>query len=440
MTHIETLYQHYQANPLISTDSRHISEGCIFFALSGERFDGNDYALQAIEQGAAWAVVDRDDLPHHPQLLHVEDTLLALQELAALHRATLAKPVIAITGTNGKTTTKELVAAVLSTTYRVLYTEGNLNNHIGVPLTLLRLKAEDDFAIIEMGASKPGDIEELCQIAQPNYGVITNIGEAHLEGFRSIVGVERTKAELYNWLREHEGKAIRREEDERLTRLSTGIPAVTYGQSAEAVIRGSLCEAKADMLLSFSWQAPAIGIAEQEQSTQLIGAYNLDNALAAIAIGLFFGVEVEHIREAIASYRPSNSRSQYQESEYNELIIDAYNANPSSMDVAIRNFLSLSPKYPKLAILGDMNELGVSSVEAHQAIWRLIEPAVAEGVLELWLCGAIWSDLLAETEGVKTFLSVEDLMSYLVEEPIRERSILIKGSNGIKLGSIVPLL
>lgn len=435
MTSIETLYQHFLKNPIVSTDSRHITEGCIFFALSGERFDGNEFALSAIEQGAAWAVVDNEELPEHPQLLLVEDSLLALQELAALHRATLAKPVIAITGTNGKTTTKELTASVLSTAYKVLYTEGNLNNHIGVPLTLLRLRAEDDFALIEMGANKPGDIEELCQIAQPNYGIITNIGEAHLEGFQSIIGVERTKAELYNWLKEHDGKAIRKEEDERLTRLSQGIPAVTYGQSKDAVIRGELHDGGDNLYLNFTWEAPAIKIAKQEQTTQLVGAYNLDNALVAIAVGLFFGVEVESIKKALADYKPSNSRSQYLASERNELIIDAYNANPSSMQLALQNFVQLTTKSDKLAILGDMNELGASAEQAHRNLYQ----AVLDSKLKVLFCGAIWSKLLEGTDE-QVFADVDKLASYIAENPIAGKCVLIKGSNGIKLGSIVHLL
>lgn len=431
---IEALYQHFLAQPIVTTDSRKITEGCIFFALSGENFDGNDYALEAISKGAAWAVVDNEELEEHPQLLYVEDSLLALQELAALHRATLSKPVIAITGTNGKTTTKELSAAVLSMSYNILYTEGNLNNHIGVPLTLLRLKAEHDFAIIEMGASKPGDIEELCQIAQPNYGIITNIGEAHLEGFKSIVGVERTKAELYVWLREHDGKVIRKEEDERLRRLGEGIPAVTYGQSPEAVIRAELINRPNELYLNFSWEAPAINIAKREQKTQLVGAYNLDNALVAISLGLFFGVEVNKIGEALSSYQPSNSRSQYIKSDRNELIIDAYNANPSSMKTALSNFFSIQTDKSKLLILGDMNELGLASEVAHQEVLALVREAGTEAIF----CGPLWYPLVREE--YTAFERTEELAKYLEEHQLQGRAILMKGSNGIKLGSITPLL
>ncbi len=439
MIDAKKLYEYYLSHPIISTDSRQITPNCIFFALSGERFDGNDYVLDALNLGAAYAVVDNPELEEHPQLLKVEDTLLALQELAALHRAELAKPVIAITGTNGKTTTKELAASVLSKAYNVLYTEGNLNNHIGVPLTLLRLKAEHDFAIIEMGASKPGDIEELCVIAQPNYGIITNIGEAHLEGFKSIIGVERTKAELYKWLKEHDGKVIRKEEDERLTRLSQGIPAVTYGVSEAAVVRGVLSPYGKELQLNFSWEVPSIGIDKQEQKTRLVGDYNLDNTLTAIAVGLFFGVETRDIKQAIEDYTPQNNRSQYQRSEYNELIIDAYNANPTSMERALSNFLALNSEYPKLAILGDMNELGESTTNAHLNLYNMLKPYVEQGALTVIYCGPIWSRVL-QSETVTAIKDVEALKAYITSNTIKERTILIKGSNGINLKNIVPLL
>ena len=389
MISIEELYQIYLQHPIICTDSRKITKQCLFFALSGERFDGNQFALSAIEQGAAYAIVDSEDLPEHPQLLHVEDTLLALQELAALHRATLSKPVIAITGTNGKTTTKELVAQVLSSTFNILYTEGNLNNHIGVPLTLLRLKDEHDFAIIEMGASKPGDIDELCQIAQPNYGIITNIGEAHLEGFQSIIGVERTKGELYAWLKEHDGKIIRKENDERLARLGKGIPSVTYGQSSDAVIQGKLSEQNG-IFLAFQWSAPAINIGIQEQTTQLVGAYNLDNALAAISLGS-----------------------------------------------AITNFQQLSTELRKTLILGDMNELGASSEDAHHSIFNdLIEPMLSENCRVI-LCGPIWTKLLSSDTRVTRYASASELHDALSLEPITDAFILLKGSHGIQLEKII---
>lgn len=436
----EALYPIYLEHRVISTDSRKITDKCLFFALSGENFDGNEYALEAIEKGAAFAIVDDDTLPTHPQLLLVDDVLLTLQELAALHRLKLSTPVIAITGTNGKTTTKELTAAVLSTTFNILYTEGNLNNHIGVPLTLLRLREDHDFALIEMGASKPGDIDELCQIAQPNYGIITNIGEAHLEGFKSIVGVERTKGELFVWLREHEGKSIRKEDDERLERLSRGIPSVTYGTTQESVIQGYLRQQSDSIFLEFSWSAPSINISPQEQKTQLVGNYNLDNALVAISIGLFFGVDTNKIRKAIANYQPNNIRSQLIEtSRNNTLIADAYNANPSSMKTAILNFISISSNKQKLMILGDMNELGQASIDGHQVIYDIIQDYKKSGG-KILFCGPIWSDLLRNLEEL-TFPNVVDLSSYIKSnQELAKHLILVKGSNGVKLDQILPLL
>lgn len=433
---IHTLYRIYQDHPVVSTDSRHISKGALFFALKGERFDGNAYAHMAIEAGAAYAIVDDISLPRHPQLIYVEDTLITLQELAALHRATLSLPVIAITGTNGKTTTKELAAAVLSRGYNLLATEGNLNNHIGVPLTLLRLHKEHQMALIEMGASAPGDIDELCQIAQPNYGVITNIGLAHLEGFESIEGVEATKGELYDWLRMHDGKVIRKEGDKRLERLAEGIPAVTYGNASEAIIRGEVVDSSSNFYLELTWEAEAINLSQRRQTTQLVGRYNLDNVLAAVAIGLFFDIDAEQINQAIAEYIPKNNRSQLIKSASNTIIADAYNANPSSMRSAIANFLEIESSQPRLMILGDMNELGKQCLVAHQELLDCLTGYLSQGG-ELLLCGPIWSHVAPSS---KTFGDVLSLSEYLLRSRPQDSLILIKGSNGVGLSTILSLL
>lgn len=435
MMDIHQLYQLYLQHPVVSTDSRQLTRGCIFFAIKGERFDGNAYALSAIELGAAYAVVDDPNLQAHPQLIYVENTLVALQELAALHRAKLSIPVVAITGTNGKTTTKELTASVLAKKFKVLATEGNLNNHIGVPLTLLRLRQEHQMAIIEMGASALGDIDELCQIAQPNYGVITNIGLAHLEGFGSIEGVEATKGELYDWLREHDGKVIRKEEDQRLARLAQGIPAVTYGQSSEAIVRGCVLDSD-DLYLSLTWGAEPIKLAQRKQCTQLIGRYNIDNVLAAVAIGLFFDIDAELINQAIAEYIPVNNRSQLIRGERNTIIADAYNANPSSMRSAIDNFLAIKSEQPRLIILGDMNELGKQCIDAHQGLLdSLTEYRAQDG--EVLLCGPIWSYIAPSST---TFADVESLSEYLKVVQPQGNLVLVKGSNSIRLSSILTLL
>lgn len=435
---IHSIYQLYLEHPEVSTDSRRLTPGCLFVALHGERFDGNAYAHSALKAGAAYAIVDDQSLEPDPRLILVEDTLTTLQELAALHRATLGTPVIAITGTNGKTTTKELSAAVLSRGYELLYTEGNLNNHIGVPLTLLRLRRAHQLALIEMGASAPGDIDELCQIAQPNYGVITNIGLAHLEGFGSIEGVERTKGELYDWLRRHEGKVIRREGDERLARLGRGIPAVTYGSSPEAVVYGELDTESDSPYLCFTWGAEAIDLRSRYQRTKLVGAYNIDNALVAVALGLFFDVKPDDIAEALETYTPSNSRSQLVVSGSNEIIADAYNANPSSMTTALDNFLSIPTDKRRIIILGDMNELGEDSLRQHRAILDHLYPYWHTAKGELWLCGPIWTRLAGSTHHcfADTATLIESLEAHRPEQAL----ILVKGSNGIGLERIIPYL
>lgn len=437
MIQIEELYDIFAEHPSVTTDSRHISPGCLFFALKGPRFDGNQYAKQALEAGVAYAIIDDPEVASDERMLLVADVLKSLQELARKHRRQIGIPVIGITGTNGKTTTKELMASVLKCSYNLLYTEGNLNNHIGVPLTLLRLTEEHQLALIEMGASKPGDIAELCAIAEPNYGVITNIGQAHLEGFGSIEGVKQTKGELYQWLREHDGKIMLNADDALLESIADGIPAVPYGQGEGAVVRGQLLPATTDNLfLSLEWGAEAIGIRPLRQETQLVGSYNINNVLAAVAMGLFLDVPTESIRQAIASYSPSNSRSQLIKTERgNWLVADAYNANPSSMRYAVENILSVDSTMPRLLILGDMNELGEHSIAAHKALYE--EKLRGE---RLWLCGPIWSSLALEG-AEKTFATVEELLAHLsTEGKVKGHLILVKGSNGIGLNKILTAL
>lgn len=436
ITTIHQLYELYLEHPHISTDSRSIASGCLFFALRGERFDGNRYAQAALEAGAAYAVVDDPSLQGE-QFLHVADTLQSLQALARLHRQSLATPILAITGTNGKTTTKELAAAVLSRSYEVLYTEGNLNNHIGVPLTLLRLRPEHQLAIIEMGASKPGDIAELCSIAEPNYGLITNVGLAHLEGFGSLLGVIQTKGELYDWLRQHEGKVFLRHEDATLGDLCRGLPSVTYGQSPEAVVQGWLPEQRLELFLHFSWSCPTLGLEPVVQGTRLVGTYNLDNALAAIAIGLYFDVPKADIALALTEYTPSNSRSQLIETERNLLIADAYNANPSSMRTALGNLVDTPCDRPRLVILGDMNELGAQSTAAHHELRLLLEQSLEPRDLVLY-CGPKWRDELGQVP--HSFLDIEELGTWLTEHQPEGYLVLVKGSNGVGLGRILHLL
>lgn len=425
---ISELYQLFIHHPQITTDSRNCPKGSFFFALRGDKFDGNKYAEQALALGAAYAVIDNPDYYIGERTILVDDTLKTMQQLAHHHRKILNIPVIGITGTNGKTTTKELIAAVLSSKFNLLYTEGNLNNQIGVPLTLLRLNHDHEMAVIEMGASHPGDIAELVSIAVPNYGIITNVGQAHLEGFGSFEGVVKTKGELYDFLRKVKGTVFIKKEDKVLQEIATGLEKVTYGQDETAFASGHVVDN--NPFLVFNWkQQGKIHTVE----THLIGEYNLDNLLAAVAIGRFFKIPAERISRAIAAYEPTNKRSQLVKTENNTLIVDAYNANPSSMKVAIENFGSLKAS-PKALILGDMFELGESSEEAHSGIVSLIGQNRFDKV---FLCGELFSKLAKEYQSFKT---TEELTDFLKANPLKGYHILIKGSRGMALEKTIPLL
>ena len=428
MISIIDLYELFIHHPQVTTDSRHCPAGSIFFALRGDTFDGNQFAEKALAAGCAYAVIDNPDYYRDERTILVDDALKTLQELARHHRRTIGVPIIGITGTNGKTTTKELIAAVLSTKFNLLYTEGNLNNHIGVPLTLLRLNHEHEMAVVEMGASHPGDIEELVHIAQPNYGIITNVGRAHLEGFGSFEGVVRTKGELYEYIRRTHGKIFIREEDTDLRAIAHGIEQISYGESDEAFTSGHVVGS--DPFLVFDWkQQGKIHTVE----THLIGSYNLSNALAAIAIGRYFKIPAERISRAIAAYEPTNNRSQFKRTADNSLIIDAYNANPTSMKVALDNFIAL-PERPKAVILGDMLELGPTSDELHAEIVRLVEQGHFEKV---YLCGEHFARV---GQAFPTFDNREALLEALRQSPLKGYHILIKGSHGIGLERCVELL
>lgn len=437
---LDDLYQLYLEHPTVSTDTRRLSPGCIFFALKGANFDGNRYARQALEAGAAYAVLDDPEQLIDERTLLVEDVLTSLQQLAAHHRRQLGTPILAITGTNGKTTTKELTAAVLSARYPILYTEGNLNNHIGVPLTLLRLGPEHQWAIIEMGASHPGDIAELCAIADPDYGLITNIGAAHLEGFGSLEGVRATKGELYDHIRAKGAQLFVHADDPMLLEMSAGVERHTYGTSPEAELRGEVLHEDGALQLALRYR---VGDYEGRLATQLVGDYNLPNVLAALAVGSYLGVPYAAMEEALARYAPSNSRSQLIETERgNRLIADAYNANPSSMHTALQNFLAIpqTPGQGRVLMLGDMNELGAASKAAHHELLEEIRRAGQP--LQLYLCGPCWMrELAAQPDPtVAVFAEVGELIRNLEAAPISDSLILIKGSNGIKLGSVLEYL
>ena len=424
---IETIYQHFQKSYKVTTDSRKVEQDAVFFALKGENFDANDFALQVAEAGVASLVVaDRKDLPKHERILIVDDTLKTLQDLAAYHRSQSKAIVLSITGTNGKTTTKELVSTVLAQKYNIIHTQGNLNNHIGVPLTLLSIQPNTEIAVVEMGANHPGEIDFLCKIADPDYGLITNIGKAHLEGFGSFEGVIKTKTELYRHIKNH-GKAVFvNQGNPLLWEQSMGQERISYGRHCAAfcpVVPGAC-----NPYLSVVWRKHLI-------QTHLVGSYNFENVAAAIGVGQYFEVEDDKIVEALEQYTPTNSRSQVIETQKNRIIMDAYNANPTSMRAALINFANICGK-DSLLVLGDMRELGTASEEEHRNILGLMKEL---GFMEALLVGPNFC-AYNENADWKTFGNVMDLCQYLESHPISGKTILVKGSNSIQLGKVLPLL
>lgn len=425
---LNELYELFLHHEKITTDSRHCPANSLFFALKGERFDGNQYAAKALEAGAAYAIIDNPEYLSGDRMILVDNVLDCLQQLAHRHRKALGIPVIGITGTNGKTTTKELLASVLATKFNVLATEGNLNNQIGVPLTLLRMNPDHEIAVVEMGASHPGDIDELVHIVAPNYGLITNVGCAHLEGFGSFEGVLHTKGELYDYLRHTNGKIFINQENKDLMGIAHGLEQITYGQHEGAFAVGHVVES--NPFLTFDWkQQGKIHVVE----THLVGAYNIDNVLAAVAVGRYFKIPAERISRAIAAYEPTNNRSQYKKTERNALIIDAYNANPTSMKAALDNFASL-PVHPKAVVLGDMLELGKTSDELHSGIVRQLQ---AEAFDKVYLCGQHFA---RTADSFPSFTTTEELIAALRQDKLEGYHILIKGSHSMGLENVVELL
>ena len=427
---LSALYQIFLDCQLVTTDSRNCPEGSLFIALKGESFNGNAFSGKALETGCAYAIIDEPEYAVegvHLDIL-VDNCLQTLQQLANYHRRQLGTRVIGITGTNGKTTTKELISAVLSQSHNILYTLGNLNNHIGVPSTLLRLKAEHDLAVIEMGANHPGEIKFLSEIAEPDCGIITNVGKAHLEGFGSFEGVIKTKGELYDFLRKKEGSTVFIHHDNAyLMNIAGGLNLIPYGTEDDLYVNGRITGNSP--YLTFEWKAGKDGETYQVQ-TQLIGEYNFPNALAAITIGLFFGVEAAKINEALAGYTPQNNRSQLKKTNDNTLIIDAYNANPTSMMAALQNFRNMEVPH-KMLLLGDMRELGAESAAEHQKIADYIKECDFE---EVWLVG---EQFAAAEHSFKTYPNVQEVIKELETNKPKGYTILIKGSNGIKLSSTV---
>lgn len=424
---IEELYNRFTECNGLTTDSRHCPEGSMFLALKGETFNGNAFAAQSLAQGCRYAVVDEPQYasPENPRIILVDNCLETLQKLANYHRRRLGTRMIGVTGTNGKTTTKELIATVLGEKFKVLYTQGNFNNHIGVPLTLLRLKPEHEMAVIEMGANHPGEIKTLVHIAEPDYGIITNVGKAHLQGFGSFEGVIRTKGELYDFLREKGNATIFiQNENPYLNKIAAGLTCVRYGQTPGLDVTGKVVACSP--FLHFSWTAEGIS---HDVQTHLIGAYNLDNALAAVAIGRYFGVEDTKICHALSSYVPQNNRSQLVHTASNTLIVDAYNANPTSMMAALENFRQMEAAH-KVAILGDMKELGEGSHEEHQKVVDFLKKCGFERVM---LVGPEFGGTASSFEHYKDVKEVEAL---LAAHPLQGCCILVKGSNSMKLSEL----
>lgn len=430
---ISTLYQYFTECGKVTTDSRNCPEGSMFIALKGETFDGNAYAAQALEKGCRYAVVDEEEYAAdgNPRILLVGDCLKALQELANYHRRRMGTRIIGITGTNGKTTTKELIAAVLQKKFEVLYTQGNLNNHIGVPLTLLGLAPQHELAVIEMGANHPGEIKALTRIVEPDYGIITNVGKAHLEGFGSFEGVVKTKGELYDYLRGNGKHLVFVDKDnEHLTAISQGLTRMGYGmEGGEGLYVGGRLDSCAPFL-SFEWEheGQRFGV-----KTHLIGSYNLKNALAAIAVGCFFGVPSRQICEALEAYVPHNNRSQLTETADNKLVVDAYNANPTSMMAALENF-RLMEVARKMVILGDMKELGEASLVEHQKIADYLGECHFDRVV---LVGEEFGKV---TPPYEHYNDVVVLKEALEKDKPKGYYILVKGSNSMKLAQLQYIL
>lgn len=428
---ISTLYTYFKECGQVTTDTRNCPEGSMFFALKGETFNGNAFARQALEKGCRYAVVDETEYADAPNVFLVDDCLKALQNLANEHRRRLGTPIIGITGTNGKTTTKELIATVLQKKYRVLYTQGNLNNHIGVPLTLLGLTEEHELAVVEMGANHPGEIRTLVNIVEPDCGMITNVGKAHLEGFGSFEGVVRTKGELYDYLRSKENAfAFLDKDNDVLCKTSAGLKTIMYGMENgdDLYVSGKLHACAP--FLSFEWKHEGVS---HDVKTHLIGAYNIKNALAAIAIGCHFGVSGENICEALNNYIPSNNRSQLTETEDNCLIVDAYNANPTSMRAALENFRLMEVSH-KVAVLGDMKELGEGSEDEHRQIVAYLTRCHFERVI------LVGNEFGKTAEGFEHYPHVDAVKELFAKDKPTGKYILIKGSNSMKLAQLKEVL
>ncbi len=432
MTTIKQLHDIFKTSSGVCTDTRKIIAGCLFFALKGANFNGNLFAAKALQQGAKKVVVDEAAVVLNEDYILVDDVLTCLQELSTYHRISLGIPIVAITGSNGKTTSKELIKAVLDTKFNTYATRGNLNNHIGVPLTLLSLTANSEIGVVEMGANHIGEIAFLCQIALPNVGLITNVGKAHLEGFGSFEGVKKAKGELYRFIEKQNGTLfVNKGNSHLLTMLDKGAELFFYGEDEDCRIK--LEELRNTANLSFT---ASIDNTIVDVDAQLMGGYNLENALAAMAIGSYFGVDADDIAQAICNYTPDNNRSQLVVSAKNKILFDAYNANPTSMLAALQNFVSLKDDN-KLVILGEMKELGEDSAKEHIAILDFLRN---DKSLKVYLIGENYKPLLKMEDGFKWFKDVNDLMLELNYSSVQNSFVLVKGSRSNQLEKLKEVL
>ena len=425
MKELSQLHQLFLESTGICTDTRKLKKGNLYLALKGDNFNGNNFAAKALELGADYSIVDEQPEEQNDHIIKVEDGLDTLQKLAAYHRKYLNLPILSITGSNGKTTTKELIREVLSKKYKTVSTKGNLNNHIGVPLTLLSMNKETEFGIVEMGANHQGEIASLCKITQPDYGYITNFGKAHLEGFGGVEGVIKGKSELYNYLIKNNKTIFINYDDEIQVEKSKGTDIISFSEGKNATHQITFL--KADPFVKINTEDTQI-------NSQLIGTYNAKNIAAAICIGKYFKIPVKAIKEAIESYQPTNNRSQIIDQNSNQIILDAYNANPTSMKAALEN-LEAIPAKNKIAILGDMFEVGNTSAEEHQIIIDLLEKLEFSNMM---VCGKNFYQ--TSTQEVLKFENFEDLKNYIQRNNFEDATILIKGSRGMALERILEVL
>jgi len=429
----EQLYTRFRELKAIVTDSRKIVPNCIFWALKGENFDANDFVEEVLEKGAALVVTSRKDLEDNPKIYYTEDTLLCLQDLAKHHRLQLKAKILGITGTNGKTTTKELIHAVFATACKVKSTQGNLNNHIGVPLTLLSFDEDTDFGVVEMGANHPGEIKSLCEIAEPNFGIITNIGIAHLEGFGSLENLVKTKAELYDYIINKKGTIFQNSDNKILKEITNYSKIITYGTNSDVDTIGKIID-----------NEPFLKIELENNciiQSNLIGEYNFENILAAVCVGNYFKIKDDLIKNAIENYFPKNNRSQVIEKGTNRIISDAYNANPTSMDSALNNFMNLNVQN-KIIVLGDMFELGSYAFEEHYTIIEKLIHYINNNnsSAEVHIVGHNFYEIHKThftDSKIKSYKTTDELIKSIQNKTFQNTWILIKGSRGMKMETII---